>query len=340
MSDNRDAKIAYAVAPDQIMVLDLTTGTLEELTTITWSGNEWQPFINLAWSPSGDRLALGTESEVVVINKDKSNRTVISTDETLLGKMVSWLDDDATVVYSVCEKVVGTTIGTDNSVVSTTDLYTVAPTRDNVCWEDTYVRGDYLSMLDFEANMTSGGYHRPVVIHLPTGELRELVSRDGDGCNINPSPEGNGTVIFTEENHIDPAKIVNWDGEVIDELAYMVEPVDNEGIQQLRWSNEVEYLAHMGSRDYQRHAWIRKMSDKSAVYFGSDLIRPNLWVAPESAPVRQENRKSSIRHNLKSGDRAVYTLQGQRIMSGEKYGPGLYVTARNGHLKLEIMEIQ
>jgi hypothetical protein len=103
--------------------------------------------------------------------------------------------------------------------------------------------------------------------------------------------------MFYEWSHEIPAKVKDWDGNQIDSIPIIHDPIDNQSIQHMRWSNDTGFITVMEASREPKSAWIVRMSDKKWIYLGDEPYHPDLWISPVSGVLNKKEGLSA--HPLK-----------------------------------------
>jgi hypothetical protein len=334
------AKVVYGLGTPQgtIRVLDLSAGTTKSIAGYYLGSNAYGSCC-FRWSPSGKRIMVQNFDSVNVLNEDGSNMKLIARD-TLCGDMI-WGDwrDDSTVVYSTGKKVVQTAVHTNNSPGATAVLVNDAAV--GCGYTSVGIDGDWLSYIDWEGNVNSGGWHRSLLKNLRTGVVTKLDADTQDMCQLTmiPDPARQYKTLGQMNSHLVPGTICDTNGNHIATLPQI-------GVYPQRaysWSNQLEYFMCQGENSTNTWAWIRSWSKRttSANIIVSDtgsmvMYYPDLYVTPTAATLpgfsigqaeipRRIDMASFA--NIKNARFSVYTISGSKVDAGTMRAlpPGIYL---------------
>ena len=272
LSGKLGGKVVYS-QDSKIRVLDLQTGASSAIATYDWTSGGQPPLCK--WSPDGKRILWnkGDGAALMVMNADGSNLSEVGQSGPLWGS--GWSGNDW-VVHSTGNKIMRTQLNAQNQAINTAVVVDQAPA--GASYDGVEMFGDFVSYIDVEANIPSGGYHRGVVRNVKSGEVLEVIPRNSDSCAIRQKPDGSGTTIFHQEDHWSNAVILDFQGQRIGEMP----PLPGRRISFIRWSNHVDFLAHNDwdfyAPDNTQRAWIRKVSTQENLFLGENLWTPDLWV--------------------------------------------------------------
>lgn len=297
LSGKKEGKIVYLTrSTDEIVVIDLANGQSKKVADFAVANTAYGISGSVAWSPDGKRLTMQNDTFVKVMNADGSLMKTIAK-AVLEGDLIvnSWSGNSA-IVYSTGKKVVRTQITAENEAAATEELVTAPP--EGYGYSSVTMSGDYLAYIDNWGNAAYKGGHRPLVLNVKSGESRDMVPRNSDGCQLRIKCDGTGTVMFCEWSHNKAAVVKNWNGVKIDSIPIVQDPVNNTSIQHMRWSNDTGFITVMGAPKEPKYAWIVRMSDKNSMYLGDAPYHPDLWVNPNvtvARPAQSPHSKRMIR---------------------------------------------
>ncbi len=283
MSGNKGGKVVFyrkESGQQRIFVMDLKIGLAEEIATHSLGC--------IKWSPDGKRIATQNRNGVDVMNADGSNMKTIWSGNCGGDQYACNWQDNNHVVYSRNTKISSTEVLADNSPGETVDIFTRTPDGPYNCVQ---ISGDYVGFNEYEANLPTGGLHRPAVANWKTGAMKELVGRDEDGCTVRMKPGGSGTCIFNKWNHHDPALIMTHDGVLIDSMP----GVDEHQIGFMEWSNDSNFMIHADVDLNDHMTWIRDCNNKDYCFLGSDIGWRDLWVDNTMGITIEEPNAQTVR---------------------------------------------
>jgi hypothetical protein len=284
MSGNKAGKVVFfrtVSGSSKICVMDLKTGLAKEIATHRDGC--------LKWSPDGKRIATQNGTGIDVLNADGSNlKTIWKGDCGGDQYACNWQDNNH-VVYSKNTKISSTEVVEDNSPGTTTDIWTRTPDGPYNCVQ---ISGDYVGFNEYEANMPTGGAHRPVMANWKTGVFHEMVDRDEDGCTVRMKPGGTGVMTFNKWNHKSPARIMNFNKVLIDSMP----PVPGYQIGFMQWANDSNFMIHADVDMKDGYTWIRDCKTKSYCFLGTTVAWPDLWVeqATNGITIEEPNAQSKL----------------------------------------------
>ena len=272
LSGGLSAKLVWSQDSTFINVMDLMTGTVTTVSN--------QIGCTCKWSPDGTRILAqnaqheGASWDIYVLNADGSNKQLIWqgnwVGEGIWGweqRACGWIDNNW-IVYSQVDKIVKTQLDSNNSAVSTV---VINSEMTGEALEEVGCGGNYVCWLDYWGNRDSGGWHRPRVKNLITGEIIDYIPREDDACALSIKPDSSGTSIMSMGSHEIPSSIVTISGMIIDSMP----PMPDHRIAGHRWSNNLDYITTNGEEYVDEYyAWINRYSTKGAVFLGNNIWRP------------------------------------------------------------------
>jgi hypothetical protein len=302
-SDGQAGKVVYGNRDDdKIYVIDLATGEAEPIADLeesvpnnpNWA---WGGCFYLKWSPDGNRISFQNNAKLMVMNADGSNQQVIATMD--LGNpdnIRSGWDGNDKIAYTDRTRILRIAVNPDNTAGDTEILFDEQEPA-AAGFTSVGISGDFVCWMDLRGNVLTGGGHRDLLLNWKTGEIKDMVPRWSDGCQYIIKPDSSGAVMYCNNNHEDPAIVVSYDIDatdpdwkttyVIDQLPPVEDPEGAFHIQQMTWSNDLNYVMHMGKSQNPDHAWIRKMDDKLALYLGDYIDWPDLYFGEPVVDVRK-----------------------------------------------------
>lgn len=339
LSHHKNGKIVYMTRQsDSIVAIDLKTGLSKNVASFAPAHTTYGLSGSVKYSPDGTRITMQNEKTVEVMNADGSSKKTVASFTAWTYDLIShsWSGNNK-IVYSAGKKIVRTEISTDNSVVKNEDLVTTQPSGGKgYC--SVSMSGDYLAYIDFWGHVPTGGSHRPLVKNIQTGIVKDLVDSKGDGCQLEIKSDGTGTAMYCEWTHEAPALVKNFSGAVIDEIPPVKDPVNNNFIQHMRWSNDPGFIVVMGAEREPKNAWIVRMKDKKSMYLGDQSYHPDLWVGDSTntstshpfLPVQEQSigmvynvSKDFIRIQVPTSTSSIlnlYNVKGSLVFSTESDG--------------------
>lgn len=320
LSGGKGGKLAYTrpAGSNQrgngVYVMNLAGGNEHRIADIEFLESHYGLAGSIQWSPDGGRLTVQTIQGVYVLNEDGSQLKTVWTGTIrnpgggAMSLITNGWSTDNEIVYSVGHKIVKTTIDTDNSKILTRDV--VSSAAAGCCYLSVGLSGNFVAYIDAEANRSSGGWHRPMVVNLSSGEAWKMVHDNSDGCQLQLKPDGSGTVMWCHGDH--SKLLVNRfrSGPI-----HTYKPL-NDGIQEPNWSNDDGFFVHMGGMRQPVGAWIRKAHSDDNVNLGGDVLLPDLYVGGEVQP--PDNTPPSAPSNLSATSDGATISSPDRDPSGER----------------------
>jgi hypothetical protein len=307
-SSNKEARIVYGdSATNKICVIDLKTGTQTPIANLyapVWPGWNWGLCYCLRWSPDGTRISFQNYDTLMVMNADGSHLRVVATypKKSPDNTRHSWNGSDR-IFYTDGLMILSILINSDNTAGHKDTIFNDRPPTDGQ-FSSVGASGDYVCWMDLRGNALTGGGHRDLELKISTHTIKDMVQRGagpnggGDGCQLIMKPDGSGTVMYQRGTHVDPSWIVScsvdvtqtgWDSNpawVLGHVAPLTAPDGTVCIQQEAWSNDTNYIVHMGENHAPKYAWIRKMNvsgnNKPFLYLGDYIQYPDLYVGAAS----------------------------------------------------------
>jgi hypothetical protein len=364
-SGGKAGKLVYGdTAALQITTLDLVTGEQKHIAPLlipVWPGWTWGLCYCLRWSPDGTRISFQNYDTLEVMNADGSNLHVVATYPKSAPDNTrhSWNGNNK-IFYTDHRVILSVVVNPDNTAGRIDTVYRVPPSGNG--YTSVGASGDYVCWMDESANAPYGGGHRDQELKISTGEVKDMVQRSeldtgiypgcnrrGDGCQLIMSQDGSGTVMYSRGSHADPSYIVSssvdvhtrcWDTISTMTLGHVSVPVplpglsgiqsDTEyyGLQQYAWSNDVNYMVHMGKMHAPRYAWIRYLNvprnqPQPWLFLGGTMNYPDLYVGSPTGAIRTTRASRTDAQLLRVVRTSAAVMQVQ-VNTSEKYSVAVY----------------
>ena len=334
LSGGAAGKLAYTrpagsnQAGSGLYVMDLSTGSERKVADIEFPKSHYCLAGSIQWSFDGTKLTVQTIEGVYVLNEDGSNletvwsgtiRTCNNIVEALISH--SWTSDNE-IVYSTGKKIVKTTIDGDNAKIMTRDVIVTPPA--GCAYVSIGMSGNFVAYIDDQANRHTGGWHRPMVVNVSTGERWKMVADNSDGCQLSLKPDGQGTVMWCRLDH--SKLLVN---KFKNGTPFHTYSPFNDGIQIPNWSNDEGFITHMGGRVDPVGAWIRRSYSDDNVNLGGDILLPDLFVGEGIAPSDPTPPSAPSNLSATTAGTTTITLHWDEASDAES-GISSYNVYRNG----------
>jgi len=334
LSGGKAGKLAYTrpagsnQAGSGLYVMDLSDGRERKIADIEFPKSHYCLAGSIQWSFDGKKLTVQTIRGVYVLNEDGSNfETIwsgtIRTCDNIVEALIShsWSSDNE-IVYSVGKKIVKTTVDGDNAKITTRDVIATSPA--GCAYVSVGMSGNFVAYIDDQANRHTGGWHRPMVVNVGTGEKWKMVADNSDGCQLSLKPDGQGTVMWCRLDH--SKLLVN---RFKNGSSFHTYSPFNDGIQVPNWSNDEGFITHMGGRVDPIGSWIRKSYSDDHVDLGGDILLPDLFVGGGMAP--SDNTPPSAPSNLSATPDGTTKINlSWEEASDDESGIKEYAVYRNG----------
>jgi hypothetical protein len=275
-------KIVYGDNAPQgnIRILDLAAGTTKQIAKYDVESNVFGSSC-FRWSPNGRRILTQNFDSVNVLNEDGSNMKLIAKAKPCCDMIWGDWDNDSAIVYSTGKTVVRAAIHSDNTAGTTEVLVSTPPAGQGYTCVGIY--GNWLSYIDYAANFSTKGGHRPLLKNLKTGVVTKLIADNDDMCQLTMIPDSHYKTLGEMWSHLVPGTICDTNGNHIEELPR----ISTYPQREFSWSNQLEYFMSQGENSSNQWAWIRSWSKRatSASIIVSDtgsmvMYYPDLWVTP------------------------------------------------------------
>ena len=275
-------KIVYGDNAPQgnIRILDLAAGTMKQIAKYDVESNVFGSSC-FRWSPNGRRILTQNFDSVNVLNEDGSNMKLITKAKPCCDMIWGDWENDSAIVYSTGKTVVRTAVHSDNTPGATDVLVSTPPAGQGYTCVGIY--DDWLSYIDYAANFSSKGGHRPLLKNLKTGAVTKLIADNDDMCQLTMIPDLTYKTLGEMWSHLVPGTICDTNGNHITTLPL----IGNYPQREFSWSNQLEYFMSQGENSSNQWAWIRSWSRRAT---GANIIvsdtgsmvmyYPDLWVAP------------------------------------------------------------